>query len=205
MNSYDLIAPSITLTITELYFFACLSCEFNPFLARYNKLENTGDLHSCFTFTQSIRIKNVCSDPLENDRQIGKLVNHFIGRDYLIKVTTETTFKAPKVDRDKRVTYSSKTPNQRLPMVFDFSYKLTKVSRPLSKTLSTYGLNPAYGLYLVILPLVPDKTRSLRSLLASSRLSLPLLTMATAHPINHAVRYASTPLLMLSLFLGYHY
>ncbi|KAJ8029907.1 Proline-rich transmembrane protein 1 [Holothuria leucospilota] len=108
------------------------------------------------------------------NRQIGKLINHFLRSDYPLKVIKKATIKASKVDRNKLLTYSSKTPHQRIPMVFEFNYKLTKLSRPLVKDFKYLRLDPSIRDLFSDPPLSARRQPpNLRSLLTSSRLPQP--------------------------------
>ena len=97
------------------------------------------DFHSChpvhlkksIIFSQGLRIKRICSNVEDYEKQIAIFAGHLLNCRYPFKFISKEISKLSRFNRDDLLNYKEKRPNSRIPMVFDYHPSVEKLSKTL--------------------------------------------------------------------------
>ena len=89
------------------------------YLDNYNSFHPKSTKHS-IVFSQCLRIKRICSDPIDFDKKISQLTGYFLSAGYPLPVIRRQINRAKKRSRSELLEYRVKTPSSRIPFVTSY-------------------------------------------------------------------------------------
>ena len=141
-------------------------------------------------YSQCLRIRRICSENEDAEKNIQDLQDHLSKRGYDPKLVEESIEKAKTVDRSSLLIYNEKKKNKRVPLVLTYDSRLNKASRTVSEQMSTLHMDEKLCKIFPDPPLISfRRNRNLRDLLVSTRLPDPKTDECSdAIRINAAIR-----------------
>lgn len=98
----------------------------------YNSFHPKSIKHS-IVFSQCLRIKRICSDPIDFDKQISQLTGYFLSAGYPLPVIRKQINRARKRSRSELLEYRIKTPSSRIPFVTSYHPTIKRLIGILKK------------------------------------------------------------------------
>ena len=131
-------------------------------------------LKKSIVYSQCLRTKRICSNPGDYDRSISSLAGHFLSCGYPIRTIKQGIRKASLINRHDLLTYKNKTPNKRIPLVFEFHPLIPSLARTLKQSFASLKDDPTLHDLFNDPPLLAlRQPPNLRRLIAPSKLPIP--------------------------------
>ena len=131
-------------------------------------------LKKSIVYSQCLRIKRICSDPMDYERSISSLTGHFLSNGYPIHIIKQGVLKAAALQRHDLLSYKVKTPSKRIPLVFNFHPLIPRLARTLKQTFAPLTDEPTLSTIFSNPPLLAlRQPPNLRRLLTSAKLPTP--------------------------------
>ena len=135
-------------------------------------------------YSQSLRIKRICSNNTDAQRHLHDLSNHLQKRGYNQDIITSAFERAENISREDLLKYKIKDKNERVPLVLTYYPKLAKTSSLIHKHLPTLHSSDRLKNVFPEPPLCSfRRTRNLKDLLVN--VAIPIVhedDPSTSHP-----------------------
>ncbi|KAJ8036978.1 hypothetical protein HOLleu_17664 [Holothuria leucospilota] len=129
------------------------------------------NLKKSIVYSQCLRNKRICSDPTDYDRSISSLTGHFLSCGYPMRIMKQGIRKTALINRHDLLSYKNKTPNKRIPLVFEFHPLIPSLTRTLKQSFASLKDDPTLSDLFADPPLLAlRQPPNLRRLIAPSKL-----------------------------------
>ena len=123
-------------------------------------------------FSQALRIKRICTDETDFEKNSQKLMNDLLDRGHKKEVLQQGINKASNINRSELLKYKEKTPSDRIPLIVTYNKKLPKIKDIIDNTWDTLKINQEEGAKFKEKPLICfRRNRNLRDLIGQTRIS----------------------------------
>ena len=124
------------------------------------------------SFSQATRLRRICTDLADYDKQSEQLVKDLEERGHDSKKVKEGVSKARNFDRNQLLTYKTKKETERIPLILTYNKQLPNMRNIIDNTWNTLKINQSEGEKFAEKPLVCfRRNRNLRDLIGQTRIS----------------------------------
>ena len=128
-------------------------------------------LKKSIVYSQCLRTKRICSDPADYDRSVSSLTGYFLTNGYPIHIIKQGILKAASINRQDLLSYKTRTPNTRIPMVLKYHPLISNLASTLKQSFVSLKDDPSLsGIFSEPPLLALRQPPNLRRLLTSSKL-----------------------------------
>ncbi|XP_033103422.1 uncharacterized protein LOC117106179, partial [Anneissia japonica] len=128
-------------------------------------------LKKSLIYSQCLHIKRICSTPSEYQSELARLTSKFLASNYPISLIKSAISKTSTKSRTDFLTYTPKSNNDRIPMIFDYSPNLEPLANTLRKDILSLKQDPTIEPLFCNPPVLARRQPpNLKSLITSSEL-----------------------------------